>query len=151
MAKTNTGKATEKAVQDALKRFDDIPHLDWQRMYDATSARGAFMNQTGDFEFFMPRIHGVIEVKSTKHPNRLAKRAFSDLQRAKLHRRMAAGGKVFVIVHHYTAGTWKLIPYNVCHQAFSEEGKASIVTDGFFTSDNVYSVVARLFKEACDD
>lgn len=147
MAKTNTGKVTEKAVHDALKKFDDLPQFDWQRMYDATSARGAFMNQTGDFEFFLPKVHGVIEVKSTQHPNRLARRAFSDLQRAKLYRRMQAGGQVFVIVHHYTVGQWKLIPFDACHQAFSVDGQASIVTDKFFTTDNEYSVVAELLKE----
>ena len=63
---------------------------------------------------------------------------------------MRAGGQVFVIVHHYTVGQWKLIPFSVCHQAFSVDGQASIVTDKFFTTDNEYSVVAELLKEAAN-
>ena len=109
MAKTNNGKAAEQAVREALKGIK-LPCFDWQRMYDATSARNAMMAQTGDFQWFLPGRHGVLEVKSTQHEYRLTRGAFSDLQRAKLRQRQVAGGEVWVIVHHYTAGVWRCVP-----------------------------------------
>lgn len=124
MAVSNTGKQAEAAVQTALKSVS-LPCFDWQRMYDATSARGAFMAQVGDFEVFLPDRHGVIEVKSTQHGYRLAKSAFSDGQRAKLARRMAAGGRIGVLVLHHTTGVWRFVPYNLCHETFAT-GHASL-------------------------
>lgn len=124
MAISNTGKQAEAAVQTALKSVS-LPCFDWQRMYDATSARGAFMAQVGDFEVFLPDRHGVIEVKSTQHEYRLSKSAFSDGQRAKLARRMAAGGRIGVLVLHHTSGVWRFVPYILCHEAFAA-GHASL-------------------------
>ena len=62
----NTGKESEELVRQALKNVN-LSIFDWQRMYDATSARNTFMAQVGDFQWFLPNHHGVIEVKSTKH------------------------------------------------------------------------------------
>lgn len=125
MAKTNNGKASEAAVQAAFKSLS-MPVLDWQRMYDASSARNAFMAQTGDFQFFLPDRHGVIEVKSTQHEHLLRSSAFSDGQRVKLYRRMIAGGRVWVIVHHWTTNVWRCIPYSDCRRAFDIEKAASV-------------------------
>lgn len=125
MSTTNNGKASEQAVHNVLKDIS-LPTFDFQRMYDATSARNAFMAQVGDFQFFMPGVHGVLEVKSTAHEYRLSKSAFSDGQRAKLTRRAAAGGKVWVIVHHWQTGVWRCVSYDVCHQAFDERHQASV-------------------------
>lgn len=124
MATSNTGKQAEAAVQTALKAVS-LPCFDWQRMYDATSARGAFMAQVGDFETFLPDRHGVIEVKSTQHEYRLSKSAFSDGQRTKLHRRMLSGGRIGVLVLHHTTGVWRFVPYNLCHETFAA-GSASV-------------------------
>ena len=121
----NTGKSSEAAVRAALHSID-VDTFDWQRMYDATSARGAFMAQVGDFQFFLPGVHGVIEVKSTAHEYRLTKGAFSDGQRAKLTKRAAAGGHVWVIVHHHTVDQWRVLKYEDVRREFDDLGRASL-------------------------
>lgn len=146
MAITNTGKASERMIIDALKAID-VTYFDWQRMYDATSARGAFMAQTGDIQFFLPGVHGVLEIKSTNHASRLQKRAFSDLQRGKLRKRMDAGGKVFVAVHHYMAGVWRLVPYDACHEAFDLEQQASLDLSELPCYERATQVVAAMIEE----
>lgn len=130
MAKTNNGKAAERAVQNVLEALKQSePKFDYQRLYDATSARGAFQAQVSDFLFFMPGIHGAIEVKSTKHDYRIRKQAFTDGQTARLKRRMDAGGEAWVIVHHHTAGQWRAIPFSDCYEAFTG-GAASMDMTG---------------------
>ncbi|MRN38565.1 hypothetical protein CRG49_002030 [Neisseria sp. N95_16] len=143
MSKVNNGKKAEQAVQSVLKSIDE-PWFDWQRMYDATSARGVFMPQTGDFQFFTPDVHGVIEVKSTQHDYRLPKSAFSDNQRARLERRMSAGGKIFVIVWHWTLNEWRFINYQDVHQAFNVQGQASLDLRTIPTYPTAGEVVTRL-------
>lgn len=130
MAKTNNGKASERAVQNVLEALKQSePKFDYQRLYDATSARGAFQAQVSDFLFFMPGTHGAIEVKSTKHDYRIRKQAFTDGQTARLKRRMDAGGEVWVIVHHHTAGQWRAVPFSDCYEAFTN-GEASMDMTG---------------------
>lgn len=147
MAKTNTGKQAEKAIADALKQFADIAQFDYQRLYDATSARGAFVAQTGDYLLFSPQHHGVLEVKSTQHPERLSKSAFSDLQRAKLYKRTQAGGLVWVAVYHYTVGVWRLIPFAACYEAFNTQNKASLVDTHFSQFNHASELVSHLVAE----
>lgn len=119
MSIKNSGKWSERAVKQALDVFD-VDGFDYQRMYDATSARGAFMAQTGDFQMFMDNAHAVIEVKSTQHAYRIAKGAFSELQRAKLDKRRRAGGYVFAVIHHHLDDHWRLIPFRVLNEAFNK-------------------------------
>lgn len=147
MATTNNGKLAERLVQTALKGLD-TPNFDWQRMYDATSARGGFMAQVGDFEFFLPQLHGVIEVKSTKHSYRLAKGAFSDGQRLRLLQRLRAGGHIWVVVHHWQTGDWRYLPYADVHRAFVDEGKASIDLTGIQPHSSADEVVLKLIYES---
>lgn len=121
----NNGKASEAAVQEALKAIDN-PKFDWQRLYDATSARNTFMSQIGDFLWFLPDKHGVIEVKSTQHTHRLSKSAFREGPRAKLYKRQRAGGIIYIFVHHHIAGYWRIIPFSAIYQAFNIEGLSSL-------------------------
>lgn len=146
MAKTNNGKAAEQAVREALKGIK-LPCFDWQRMYDATSARNAMMAQTGDFQWFLPGRHGVLEVKSTQHEYRLGKGAFSDLQRAKLRQRQAAGGEVWVLVHHYTAGVWRRVPFAECIKTFDEDLQASLDLRDHPTYGSALEAVAEILME----
>lgn len=145
MSRTNNGKYAEQEIQAALKQIN-VPYFDYQRLYDATSARHAFMAQTGDFLFFMPKIHGVLEVKSTQHDYRLRKSAFSDLQRAKLYKRTQAGGSVFVAVHHWQIDCWRLVSYDLCHQAFNQQQSASMDLRDFATYTNATEVIASLIE-----
>ncbi|WP_274585344.1 hypothetical protein V9W64_10540 [Neisseria leonii] len=147
MSKDNNGKLAERAVQQVLNHLSSEV-FDWQRMYDATSARGAFMAQTGDFQFFTPACHGVIEVKSTAHPYRLAKKAFSDGQRVKLKRRMDAGGKVYAVVWHHTENVWRVVPYAGLHKAFDEDGAASADLTSVPTHATAAQAVVALLSEA---
>lgn len=149
MAKTNNGKAAEQAVREALKGIN-LPCFDWQRMYDATSARNAMMAQTGDFQWFLPGRHGVLEVKSTQHEYRLGKGAFSDLQRAKLRQRQAAGGEVWVLIHHYTAGVWRRVPFAECVETFDTRGQASLDLQGYTTYGSALEAVAAILMEYQD-
>lgn len=138
----NNGKASEHAVQEALKAVNS-PKFDWQRMYDATSARNAFMSQVGDFQWMMPGHHGVIEVKSTQHEYRLSKSAFSGNQLAKMRKRMNAGGSVYVFVHHYVADFWRLLPLQEILEAFGPNNQASMD----LRQHNRYSTASDLLYE----
>ncbi len=143
----NNGKKTEAAVQAALKSID-APMFDWQRLYDSTSARGVFMAQTGDFLFFMPGVHGVLEVKSTQHEYRLTKAAFSDGQRAKLRRRMDAGGSIWVLVHHWKTNVWRCVPYALCHEAFDIRQAASMDLRVFPERGSAAEAVVYVIEES---
>lgn len=147
MAQLNNGKASEIAVKAALDAIKE-PSFDYQRMYDATSARNAFMAQVGDFQFFMPGVHGVIEVKSTAHEFRLGKAAFSENQRAKLTRRMNAGGKVWVVVHHWQTGVWRCLPYDTLHEAFDVRSHASVDLRDVETLNSAAEAVMNLIERS---
>lgn len=142
----NTGKESEELVRQALKNVN-LPIFDWQRMYDATSARNTFMAQVGDFQWFLPNHHGVIEVKSTKHAYRLSKNAFSSNQRAKLYRRSKAGSTVSILVHHYEAGYWHVVPLDVVYETFNILGQASIDLSNYEKHLTADSALLAVLKE----
>lgn len=149
MAKTNNGKAAERAVRgvlEALKQSE--PRFDYQRLYDATSARGAFQAQVSDFLFFMPNIHGAIEVKSTEHTHRIKKQAFTLGQMSRLKRRMDAGSEVWVIVHHHTTDLWRALPFSKCYEAFTG-GAASFDMDSsdIPTQETAAQAIEFMLKE----
>lgn len=150
MSVTNNGKKAEQAIQTVLKSLSDEPNFDWQRMYDATSARSAFMAQTGDFQFFVPNAHGVIEVKSTKSSTRLPKTAFSENQLLKLKRRYQAGGHVYIIVWSYSTNEWRLIPYSDIEQTFLVNKASSIVLPSYTPYPNATSVVSKLLDNVME-
>jgi hypothetical protein len=66
---------------------------------------GRFKAMIGDFEFFLPGTHGVIEVKETKHDYRIAKDKLEQLPR--LHKRAMCGGTCIVLVYHSTTKLWR--------------------------------------------
>jgi hypothetical protein len=114
MSKANQGKAAEAAVQDYLKAYDrKVMAFDWSRNYDAHSAGGRFQRQTGDYQFYMPAMHGVIEVKEVKHDYRLPHGNYAEEKVAKCYKRMLAGGKILVLINHTTTGMWRLPPFSV--------------------------------------
>lgn len=146
MTNRNNGKAAESAVQSALKSIN-LSCFDWQRFYDSTSARGIFMAQVGDFGFFLPGVHGIIEVKSTQHAYRLNKSAFSDGQRIKLAKRAQAGGKVWAVVWHHQENIWRAIPYDTLHKHFAE-GNASYDCRPQSTFPTAAQAVAHLIEQS---
>jgi Holliday junction resolvase len=104
----NRGKAEEAEVQKFLealgcKRAD----FDFLRLPDARSAGGRMKSMPGDYEYFMPFAHGIIEVKAVDHPFRIAKDKVSQL--ASMKKRELAGGKCFLVVHHTPTDVWRVI------------------------------------------
>lgn len=108
-AKGQQGKTAEKVVKDylfalGLQRQD----FDWHRGYDARSAGGKFQRIAGDFSWYKPGAHGIIEVKEVKHKDhRLPYQNFDSSQVGKARIRRLAGGTVHVLVYSSITKTWK--------------------------------------------
>lgn len=127
--------ARGKKAEDALKRYltklkDNDASFDFQRQYDARSARGRFQAQTGDYLLFRrrpgPNIqhegriegtqythHGALEAKEVGHDFRLPNKNFGSEQIARLRRREMSGGIVIVAVFHTTTLKWRFPPFHV--------------------------------------
>lgn len=107
------GKWAEAKVRDLLKKLGEESALfDWERILDARSAGGRFRSQIGDFAVFMPKLHGVIEVKEVDHDYRLPHKNFDAEAIGKLYKRQLAGGKVWIVVAHKRKA-WRLVPFEV--------------------------------------
>lgn len=107
MTTANRGKKAEKKVADFLSGMSSkIAAFDWHRQYDARSAGGRFPAQPGDFAFYSPSAHGLIEVKEVEHDFRLPKKNFDEDQIAKLYKRTLAGGHICVLVNFTTTKQW---------------------------------------------
>ena len=104
----NRGKWAETQAHDYLKSLSARrAEFDFERMPDARAAMGRFKSMVGDFEFFLPGTHGVIEVKETKHTFRIAKDKLEQLPR--LHKRAMCGGTCIVLVYHSTPKLWRAV------------------------------------------
>lgn len=106
------GKYAEKKVHDWLKKVDaQTTTWDFQRVSDARSAggRGA-KTVVGDFEFFAPGVHGVVEVKEIKHDFRVPAANITQLPKAR--KRMLAGGLYWIVVFHRTTNLWRRVSAN---------------------------------------
>lgn len=102
------GKSVETLVQGVLEGIaNNYADFDYSRIYDARSAGGRFPARPGDFEFFYPCVHGLIEVKEVKHDYRLPVKNMTQLP--KLRRRDRAGGTILVLVFHSTTGLWRRV------------------------------------------
>ena len=105
------GKYAEDEVRKYLERINrEVVAFDWHRVLDARSAGGRFPAQTGDFAFFAPRLHGVIEVKEVAHDYRLPSKNFNVKQINRLRKRALAGGLVVVLIRHSTSKVWRRVP-----------------------------------------
>lgn len=113
------GKDTEKEVKKALTALSNrYAAFGFERNFDARTAGGHIGRQTGDYRFFAPKLHGVIEVKALKHDFRLPRDRFikktptgltnNSLER--LHNRALCGGLIIVLVHHTTTDRWRVVP-----------------------------------------
>lgn len=106
----NRGKGPEDKVREYLKDYDSRTHkFDWHRNYDAKSAGGRFQRQTGDFEFYLPGIHGVIEVKEVDHAFRLPHKNVTTESVAKLTKRQLAGGAIYIAIYHTPVKQWRVL------------------------------------------
>lgn len=106
----NRGKKAEADVKKYLEAYDSrTQKFDWHRNYDAHTAGGRFPRQVGDFEYYMPGIHGVIEVKEVDHAFRLPHKNFNQEAVAKLRKRSWASGHVSVLVYFTPLDRWRIL------------------------------------------
>lgn len=104
----NRGKWPEARTHDYLKALSARrSEFDFERLPDARAAMGRFKAMIGDFEFFMPGLHGVIEVKETKHAYRIAKDKLEQLPR--LHKRAMCGGLCIVLIYFSGIKLWRAV------------------------------------------
>lgn len=105
------GKDAESDIRTFLKKLSAAhAHFDFQREPDARTAGGRIGKRTGDFTFYLPGMHGVVEVKELKHEYRLPRDRFikdKNDSLARLHRRRLAGGYIIVLVYHTEIGLWR--------------------------------------------
>ena len=103
------GKWAEGEVHKKLKLISNqVAEFDFERPPDARAARGALKAQVGDFVWYLPGGHGVVEVKESKHDFRVAKDKLAQLP--KLRKRALAGGNIKVIVYHSALNKWRVAP-----------------------------------------
>lgn len=108
------GKSAEADVREHLEHLRKSKwHFDFERKYDARSARGRFPSQTGDYGFFIPGMHGIIEVKEVHHDFRLPQKNFSKDQIARCRIREMSGSQIIVIVKHTTTGLWRVPQFDI--------------------------------------
>lgn len=104
----NRGKWAEARAQEYLGQLSNArAEFDFERLPDARAAMGRFKSQIADFAFFMPGLHGVIEVKETKHSFRLAKDKLEQLPR--MHKRALAGGLCIVLIYFSGPRKWRAV------------------------------------------
>ncbi len=145
MSAADRGKKAEKAVSDYLGALSgSVAAFDWHRVYDARSAGGRFAAQPGDFAFYAPQLHGLIEVKEVEHEFRLPKKNFDNDQIAKLRKRELAGGEIGIVIHFKTLNQsfWRLVPLEYFRarldvpswdlSEFEKHPKAKVALDKFF-------------------
>ena len=105
----NRGKYAEKKVREYLSNFSDLnADFDFHRILDARSAMGRFPSQPGDFAFYMPKVHGLIEVKEVAHDFRLPHKNLGTDQVAKMIKRRLAGGSILILIYHTTTKMWRV-------------------------------------------
>lgn len=105
------GKTAEKKVREFLERVaGDFAGFDYERIYDARSSRGAIGKQPGDFRFFRPGAHGLIEVKEVAHNCRLPAKNLTQIPG--LWKRQLAGGLIVVLVYFTQIKQWRNVPFD---------------------------------------
>lgn len=103
------GKYAEGLVKTYLTgRSETVASFDFERILDARSAGGRFPSRPGDFGFFSPMGHGLIEVKEVDHEFRLPHKNFSVEQIGKLRKRQWAGGLIIILVYHKPTKLWRM-------------------------------------------
>ena len=102
------GKYAEKKVREYMESLKE-KHIgfDFERVSDARSAGGRGAKKVvGDFLFFSPGVHGVLEVKEVNHLFRLPAKNLTQLP--KLRIRELAGGRCLIVVYFKPAKLWRV-------------------------------------------
>ena len=104
---SNTGKKAEKLVEAVLKKWNNNSGFAYFRLQDSRAARNFLVAQPGDFAYYCGPRAGILEVKSTQHPYRLARDKISQLPTLK--KLSAAGAANLVLVQHTTENVWRIL------------------------------------------
>lgn len=111
------GKKAEAAVQAYLSRLKiKQGTFDFERKYDARSARGRFQPQTGDFGLWRLGLGDVtmsasLEVKTVDHDYLLPAKNFPPAGIGRMRRRWLAGCFPIVLVFHTPSERWRCPPF----------------------------------------
>lgn len=144
MTAANRGKHAEKKVREYLKKIDEATvNFDFERVLDAHAAGGRFASRTGDFSWWAPEMHGVIEVKEVEHPTRLPYKNVSTESVAKLRKRYLAGGQVMILVCHMPMDVWRLVPLPMLLKRDSSTPSGSWDLSQFPTYPSVEAALAQ--------
>jgi len=112
-AKAEQGKTAEKAVRKVLEKYSAaVASFIFERSYDARSAGGKFQRVAGDFRFYSPAGHGLLEVKEMKHDVRLPYKNYELSRVAGARKHQLAGGHVIVLVFSSTLDGWREVPFD---------------------------------------
>jgi hypothetical protein len=104
------GKYAEGRVRYFLQEVaGDLAGFDFERIYDARSSKGAIGKQPGDYRFFRPNAHGLVEVKEVAHDFRLPAKNLTQIPG--LWKRQLAGGLIVVLVYHTGIKRWRNVPF----------------------------------------
>jgi len=110
--RTSRGAYAQSKVQQFLKDCAARnAQMDWERIYDAKSSRGAIPARPGDYAVFAPGQHIWIEVKETKHTHRISKSKLTQIP--KLRIRELAGGTIFILIYHSTLKKWRCPSFEI--------------------------------------
>lgn len=101
------GKNAEKIAGDILKRWNNQANFAYWRLPDSRSARSFLAAQPGDYAYFCGNHGGIIEVKSSLAPSRIAKDKISQLPILK--KLELAGARSIILIHHSVADVWRVV------------------------------------------
>lgn len=109
------GKFAEGEVRKVLEHLKNTyVQFMYERIYDARSAGGkGIPARAGDFEYWAPKLHGLVEAKEVDHEFRLPEKNLTQLPKLRL--RQLAGGKMFVLVYFTPVKAWRSIPVDWLH------------------------------------
>lgn len=135
------GKNAEAKVKEWLdSKKKRCAEFDYERVYDYRS--GLSVVRVGDFLAFYRGRFFCIEVKEIKHDYRLPRKNFDLGQRARLRRRLMAGGASVILVHHSESKKWRMIDLN----AFDDgSDKGSWDLTNYPQVDNIGTLLTLLF------
>ena len=101
------GKQAEKIVETVLKKWNSRVTFAYWRLPDSRSARSFLVAQPGDYCFFSGAYSGILEVKSSLHPSRIAKDKISQLPT--LQKLELAGAHSVILIHHSEIDKWRVL------------------------------------------
>jgi hypothetical protein len=138
------GKASEKAIKAMLEKFNRrYARFDYERVYDARSARGRATARTGDYNVWCNSIPYTIEVKEVDHKFRLPAKNFDAAAVARMEKRLLSGTTCLVLVFHKPLGLWRMPSLDVFSEAKPSWDLTAWPT---FTEDALFKALDRLFS-----